>query len=145
MILPDVNLLVYAFRQDAPQHSLARVWLNSVVAGDARFAISKLGLWACVRIITNRRAYPAATPLADAFAFCDNLISQPHCEIIEPGERHWDIFRRLCIETGTRGADTTDAWYAALAIEWGCEWVTFDGDFLKFPELKCTLLKAPSV
>jgi len=59
-----------------------------------------------------------------------------------PGERHWDIFRDLCVATGTRGGDTTDAWYAALAIEWGCEWVTFDRDFLKFPGLKCTILPA---
>ena len=41
-----------------------------------------------------------------------------------------------------RGGDTTDAWYAALAIEWGCEWVTFDRDFRRFPSLKCTILPA---
>ena len=59
---------------------------------------------------------------------------------LEPGERHWDIFRRLCMETDTRGPMTTDAWYAALAIQWGREWVTFDRDFMKFPGLKCTIL-----
>ena len=65
----------------------------------------------------------------------------PHCRIIEPSDRHWEIFYRLCTETSTRGPDVTDAWYAALAIEWGCEWVTFDRDFLKYPGLKCTILE----
>ena len=142
MILPDVDPLVYALRQDDPKHPVSRAWLESVILGDATFALSKLTLSAVVRITTNRRSYPTPSSLDDAFGFCDDLISQPHCRLIEPGERHWEIFRRLCIATNTRGPDTTDAWYAALAIEWGCEWVTFDRDFLKFPGLKCTILQS---
>ena len=138
MILPDVNPLVYALRRDDPKHEVSRVWLEAIIRGDATFALSKMTLSAVVRVATNRRFYPAASTLEDAFGFCDDLMTQPHCQFVEPGERHWDIFRRLCVETGTRGGDTTDAWYAALAIEWGCEWVTFDRDFLKFPGLKCS-------
>jgi uncharacterized protein len=140
VILPDVNPLVYALRQDDPKHEVSRAWLESIIRGDAPFALSKLTLSAVVRITTNRRSYPLASSLDEAFGFCDDLMNQPHCRLIEPGERHWQIFRRLCTETDTRGSDTTDAWYAALAIEWGCEWVTFDRDFLKFPSLKCTIL-----
>ncbi len=142
MTLPDVNIFVYAFRHDAAHHAISRAWLNKTVSNDSRFAVSKLTLAAFVQIVTNTRSYPKATSSSDAFAFCNNLLSQPHCDALEPGERHWDIFQRLCIETNTRGADITDAWFAALAIEWGCEWVTFDRDFLKFPGLKCTILQA---
>jgi toxin-antitoxin system PIN domain toxin len=141
VILPDVNPLVYALRPDDPKHSVSRAWLESVIRGDTTFALSKLTLGAVVRIATNRRSYPIASSLDDAFGFCDDLLNQPHCRLIEPGERHWEIFRRLCTETNTRGGDTTDAWYAALAIEWGCEWVTFDRDFLKFSGLRCTILQ----
>lgn len=136
MILPDVNVLIYAFRQDVPQHALCRPWLNSIVTGNTRFAISHLTLSAVVRITTNPRAYREPNTLEQAFAFCQNLQQQPHCQIVEPGERHWDIFRELCIETGTRGARVTGAWFAALAIEWGCEWVTLDRDYARFPGLK---------
>jgi len=141
VILPDVNPLVYALRQDDPKHAVSRAWLESVIRGDATFALSKLTLSAVVRVTTNRRSYPIASSLDDALGFCEDLMAQPHCRFIEPGERHWEIFRRLCAETNTRGSDTTDAWYAALAIEWGCEWVTFDRDFLKFPGLKCMILQ----
>jgi predicted nucleic acid-binding protein len=61
---------------------------------------------------------------------------QPHCQTVEPGARHFDIFKKLCLDTGTRGRRVTDAWFAALAIESGCEWITLDRDFARFPGLK---------
>jgi toxin-antitoxin system PIN domain toxin len=136
MMLPDVNVLIYAFRKDVAQHTICRAWLDQVVLNDARFGISPLALGAVVRITTQSRMYPAPSSLDEAFGFCEDILSQPHCQIVEPGERHWDIFRRLCIETDTRGPRVIDAWYAALAIEWGCEWVTMDRDYARFPGLK---------
>lgn len=136
MILPDVNVLIYAFRQGVPEHAICRPWLDRVIESDARFGISPLSLAAVVRVTTNPRLYPAPTSLDAAFRFCDNLLSQDHCQIVEPGDRHFDIFKRLCTETNTRGPRVTDAWFAALAIEWGCEWVTLDRDFARFPGLK---------
>jgi toxin-antitoxin system PIN domain toxin len=136
MILPDVNVLIYAFREDMPHHRLCRAWLLEVVHGEARFGASPLVLSAVARITTNPRVFKMPSTIEEAFAFCDNLRAQPHCQSVEPGERHWDIFERLCVETETRGARVTDAWFAALAIEWGCEWVTLDRDYARFPGLK---------
>ena len=136
MILPDVNVLIYAFRQDAPQHSICRPWLNEVVTSDARFGVSPAALSAVVRVTTNFRAYAPPRAIADAFGFCEDILGQPHCQIVEPGERHWGIFKRLCIATDTRGPRVTDAWFAALAIEWGCEWITLDRGFARFPGLR---------
>jgi len=136
MILPDVNVLIYAFRPEVPQHPRCREWLQSVVDADAPFGISPLTLGAVVRVTTNRRTYANPSSSEVAFKFCDYLRGQPHCQTVEPRERHWDIFRRLCIETDTRGARVTDAWYAALAIEWGCEWITLDRDYARFPGLR---------
>ena len=135
MILPDVNVLIYAFRRDTEHHAVCRRWLANVIEGDARFGVSPVALSAVVRIVTNPRAFKAASPVAEAFGFCDDLLGQPHCELVAPGERHWDVFRRLCVDTDTRGARVTDAWFAALAIEWGCEWITMDRDFARFPGL----------
>jgi hypothetical protein len=133
MILPDVNVLIYAFRRDLPQHR----WLATVVSGDARFGLSPVPLSAVVRITTNGRAFRTPSAIEEAFGwFCEDLLGQPHCQIVEPGQRHWDIFRRLCVETDTRGSRVTDAWFAALAIEWGCEWITLDRDYARFPGLK---------
>ena len=136
MMLLDVNILIYAFRADLPQHAVCRSWLMSVISGDARFGLSPAVLRAVVRITTNARAFKSPSAIEEAFGFCEDLLGQPHCQVVEPGERHWEIFRRLCIETDTRGPRVSDAWFAALAIEWGCEWITLDRDFARFPGLK---------
>lgn len=137
MILPDVNVLIYAFRPDSGAFAVCRAWLERVLAGDARFAVSPLALAAVVRITTNARVYEQPSSLAEAFAFCNYVLAQPHCEIVEPRERHWQIFQRLALDGSITGSRLTDAWYAALAIEWGCELITFDRDFARFPELRC--------
>jgi toxin-antitoxin system PIN domain toxin len=136
VILPDVNVLVYAFRDEVPKHALCLAWLRNVVGGETRFGLSPLVLGAVIRITTDRRIFKTPSTLADVFLFCDDLLQQPHCQIVQPGERHWDIFKRLCTETDTLGPRVTDAWYAALAIEWGCDWITFDRDYARFPGLK---------
>lgn len=143
MILPDVNVLINAFRPEMREHSRCRSWLQSVVDGDANFGISPLCLGAVVRVTTNRRTWSAPSSIADAFRFCDYLLLQPNCQIVEPGGRHWHIFKDLCTETDTRGPTVTDAWYAALAIEWGCEWVTLDRDYARFPGLRWRLPDRP--
>jgi uncharacterized protein len=143
MILPDVNVLIYAFRRDVPQHRVSRRWLAAVVSGEARFGMSPMVLSAVVRITSNARAFRMPSAVDEAFGFCDDLLGQPHCQVVEPGERHWDIFRRLCIETDIRGSRVSDAWFAALAIECGCEWITFDRDYARFAGLRWQLPAMP--
>ena len=144
MILPDVNVLIYAFRPEMPEHSRCRGWLQAVVDGDTRFGISPLSLAAVLRVTTNRSAWANPSSLEDAVRFGNFLLDQPHCQIVEPRDRHWGIFSQLCIETDTRGPRVIDAWYAALAIEWGCEWITLDRDYARFPALRWSVPKAPA-
>ena len=136
MILPDVNVLIYAFRRDTPHHALCRDWLVGTVTGEARFGLSPLVLRAVDRLTPHPRLFVPPRTIAEAFGFCDDLLAQPHCEIVVPGARHWDIFRRLCVDTETRGARISDAWFAARAIEQGCDWITLDRDFARVPGLK---------
>jgi predicted nucleic acid-binding protein len=64
------------------------------------------------------------------------LIEQPHCQIIVPGTRHWNISCDLCSQLNIKGDLIPDAWFAALAIESGCEWITLDRDFARFDGLR---------
>jgi predicted nucleic acid-binding protein len=72
VILPDVDVLVNAFRADAPYHAVCRSWLDRIIRQDARFRISPLVV-SVVRISTNRRAFAQPSTLADALGFCDDL------------------------------------------------------------------------
>jgi toxin-antitoxin system PIN domain toxin len=135
VILPDVNVLIHAFRTDSTEHKVCKSWLDQVVLADAQFGISPLVLSAVVRITTNSRVFVQPSTLEEAFGFCTALLSQPHCECVEPGERHWGIFARMTQATGTRGPKVSEAWFAALALERGCTWVTLDRDYARFPGL----------
>jgi uncharacterized protein len=63
-------------------------------------------------------------------------LDQPHCQAIEPGPRHWGIFRDVCRRARVSGNLVQNAWYAALAIESGCEWITTDRDYARFEGLR---------
>jgi hypothetical protein len=141
--LPDVNILVYAFRADLEHHAVSYAWLTRAIHGDTQFGISPLTLSAVVRITTNARVFTRPSTHDEVFGFCQGLMDQPNCRLIEPGERHWPIFRRLCIETNITGPKVSDVWYAALAIEHGCEWITMDRDFARIRGLKSRSPESP--
>jgi toxin-antitoxin system PIN domain toxin len=136
VILTDVNILVHAFRVDSPEHFACRAWLDGVVNGDARYGMAPQVLSGVIRITTHPKVFAVPSSLEEVIRFCDILLAQPHCVIIEPGERHWRIFKRLCIEADARGSLLPDAWLAALAIESGCKWITLDHDYARFPGLQ---------
>lgn len=135
MILPDVNVLIYAFRSDCEDHSKYKEWLESVINGTAAYGIAPQVLASVVRICTHPRIFARPSSQPDAFAFCRVLLEQPNATVTEPGERHWSIFENLCRTSKAMGNLVQDAWFAALAIESGCEWVTADRDYARFPGL----------
>ena len=136
MILPDVNVLLYAFRDDSVGHARYRSWLDGVVNGDEAYGMSPQVLCSVIRLATHPRVYVSPSRLDDALAFARVLQEQPHCTIVMPGGRHFSIFEDLCRKAVVSGNLVQDAWFAALAVESGCEWVTTDGDFARFPGLR---------
>jgi toxin-antitoxin system PIN domain toxin len=136
MILPDVNVLIYGFREDAAAHERYRAWLQATVAAQQAFGISHLILAAVLQVLTHPRVFVPPTPLNRALEFVEALRTQPNAVIVEPGPRHWEIFAGLCRSAGAKGNLISDAWHAALAIEHGCEWITTDRDYARFPGLR---------
>jgi toxin-antitoxin system PIN domain toxin len=136
VLLPDVNVLVYAHREDTPDHSRLRSWLQDVVNGPEAFGLSDLVLSGFLRVVTHPRVFANPTPLERALEFADVLRSAPNCVRLDPGARHWEIFRGLCQDANARGNLVPDAWFAALAIESGSEWITTDRDYARFPGLR---------
>jgi uncharacterized protein len=137
LILPDVNVLLYAFRSDSTDHRSYRDWLLALVNGPSAYAVSPQVLSSVVRIANHPRIYARPSSLDDALKFTSALLSPPHCAVLHPGPRHWEIFRRLCQSSNAAGNLVPDAWFAALAIEHGCQWITTDRDYCRFDGLQC--------
>ncbi len=136
MILPDINVLVYAHRSDAPNHAAIRAWLEDVINSDQAYGISDIVLSGFLRIVTHPRIFDPPSEIKSAIEFTKQVRSEPNCVLISPGQRHWDIFIRLCNDAGVKGNLVPDAYLAALAIESGSEWITTDRDFSRFAGLK---------
>ncbi len=136
MVLVDVNVLLYAHRVDAPDHRAYRRWLDSIVNGDQAYGLSELVLSGFLRVATHPRVFSPPSPIKAALAFADELRTSPNCVLVSPGPRHWDIFTRLCRSVGAKGNLVPDAYFAAMAIEAGCEWISTDRDYSRFRELR---------
>jgi toxin-antitoxin system PIN domain toxin len=87
-------------------------------------------------VVTHPRVFSPPEPVESALEFSDALRSRPNAVLVSPGERHWAIFERLCREAQVRGNLVPDAYFAALAIESGSEWITTDRDYSRFPALR---------
>ncbi len=134
MQLPDVNVLIYAHRQDAVEHHRYAEWLRALVQADEPFAVAEVVLAGFLRIVTNGKIFDPPTPMATAITFCQRLVEWPRAVLVAPSRRHWDLFVDLC--ANIKGPLVSDAYLAALAIEHGCELLTTDGDFARFKGLR---------
>ncbi|MHC4176147.1 MAG: TA system VapC family ribonuclease toxin [Planctomycetota bacterium] len=136
MLLIDVNVLVYACRQDMPDHDRYAAWLLELIDGDEAYGMAELVLSGFLRIVTHPGIFAVPSSMAEALAFAEQVRGRPQCVSISPGPRHWEIFARLCRTVGVRGNLVPDAYLAALAIESGSEWITTDRGFARFPGLR---------
>jgi hypothetical protein len=136
LLLPDVNVLVYAHREDSASHAQHKRWLADLVNGDGAFAVASIVISGFLRVVTHPKVFVKPSPIPVALAFAAQVLDAPSCVKVEPGARHWEIFSRLCRAHEAKGSLVPDAYLAALAIETGCELVTTDRDFARFAGLR---------
>src|ERR1700722_10776239 len=103
MILIDVNVLVYAHRPDAIDHSKYQQWLQETLSSGSICGLSDVALTGVVRIVTHPRIFPDPTPLSVALGFVNQLREHPGCVLVSPGGSHWAIFTQLCETVGAKG------------------------------------------
>jgi toxin-antitoxin system PIN domain toxin len=136
LIIPDVNVLVLAYRRDMPGHADSARWLKRVLDSDESFGLNDVVLSGFIRVVTDPRIFEEPAPVARALDYVEVLRGRPNAVWVTPGERHWDIFIRLCRRVEAKGQLVPDVYFAALAIEWGAEWITFDRGYGRFPDLR---------
>jgi uncharacterized protein len=132
MLIPDVNILVYAHREDEAVHAPYADWLKRLVDGPEPFGLSVLVAVGFLRIVTNARIFLDPTPLPVALAAVEQLIGHPRCRMIAPDASHFEEVARLCRATTATGKQVADAQHAAVTIAEGGTWVTRDADFARF-------------
>lgn len=136
MIVPDVNVLVYAHRSDSIGHEPARSLLETELQAGRPLGLADAVLTGFLRIVTHPRIPRTPTPLADALAVVDALLAAPAASLLRPRADHWPLLETLCREADARGNLIPDAHLAALAISWRAQLVSADRSFSRFPGLR---------
>src|SRR5260370_39575178 len=121
MLLPDVNVLVYAHRRDAPDHERYLAWLEQAVNSDEAYGLADLVLSGFVRVVTHARVFNPPSSLDAALTFAAMLRGRQNCVAVAPRPPHSDLFSAFCRRAPARGNPLPDAFLAALAVEYGSE------------------------
>ncbi|MGH3976383.1 MAG: TA system VapC family ribonuclease toxin [Pseudonocardiaceae bacterium] len=136
MILPDVNVLVYAFRRESPRHERYSSWLSELVSGSEELALVESTLIGFLRIVTNPRIYADPAPTLEALAFVDSVRRARRRSWLAVTEAVWTSFvATATADRQVRGNLIPDAWLAALARSYGCRLATADRGFARFEHL----------
>jgi uncharacterized protein len=132
MFIPDVNILVYACNARSRQYAAAIDTLGECLDSPGGIGVSSLAISGLVRVNLQTRFLDNPSGISVVLDFADGLLSAHHCRPVEPTANHWPIFREILRAARFGHRKTTDAWFAALAIEHGATLVSFDGGFAQF-------------
>ncbi len=134
MILPDINLVVYAYNEDAPHHVAAKAWWERCLSETEPVAVAWVVVLGFIRLMSNRRVLARPMSTSEAVEHCKLWLTRPNVRTVLPGPTHMDILASLL--AGPVGPNLiTDAHLAALAIEHQAELYSNDGDFARFSGL----------
>lgn len=136
MIIPDTNLLIYAYNPHTPRHDTASRWWEGLVDGDERIGIPWIVAAGFIRLMTSRAVLTLPATLGEAVDAVDEWFSYPHVMPLNPGARHMTFLRQALLAAGVGGNLTTDAHIAALAMEYQAEVHSGDNDFGRFSGLR---------
>lgn len=136
MIIPDLNLIIYAHNATDHRHAAARLWWESCLNGSEPIGVAWVTVLGFVRLATHRQVLVAPLPVETAVSVVEKWLAQPVVQMLVPGRDHlmhcFGFLRRL----GVAGNLTTDAHLAALAMEYQAELHSTDTDFARFPGLR---------
>ena len=137
MIVPDINLLVYAYNTESHEHEKAKAWLEAVLNNQGELiGIPWVVITGYIRLMTHPRIFPFPIDPEIAVSDVQKWLALPHVNSLSPGSGHLKILSRLFKELGSAGPLTTDAHIAAIAIEHGGTVYSNDTDFTRFKGLR---------
>ena len=136
MIVPDINLLLYAYDADSPFHAKAGAWWQDCLSGTEPVLLPKVVAFGFVRVGTNARAFRQPLTVEEAAFHVRSWLGQDVVSIPETSPDHIERVLSLLESLGTAGNLVTDAQIAAIAIENDAVVHTADSDFIRFKGLR---------
>jgi toxin-antitoxin system PIN domain toxin len=136
MIIPDINLILYAHNSADPDHKAARAWWENLLASNTPVGVSIVVVLGFLRLSTSAKVLVAPLSAEESAERVEAWFAVPSLHLLQPGPNHVRILLELVRQTGTTGNLTSDAHLAALAIEHNAEIHSSDHDFGRYPRVR---------
>ena len=136
MIIPDLNLLIYAYSVTSPSHDAARRWWRELLNGAEEIGVPWVVAAGFIRLATGPNVLDQPATTDQAIDTVEGWFALPHVAPLDPGPEHLALMRGALAAAGTGGDIVTDAHIAALALEHGAEVHSNDADFSRFPGVR---------
>jgi uncharacterized protein len=136
VIIPDANLLLYAYDSESPFHRHSAAWWSALMSGEEPVGLCPVVLFSFLRLATHPRVFERPMTVVEATGRIRSWLEQPNCRVLYPGTAHFEAVGALLGAAGTAGNLVTDAQIAALALEYDAIVHSADTDFARFPDVR---------
>ena len=136
MIVPDANLLLYAYDAASPFHERSAAWWSACLSGREPVGLCAVVIFAFVRIGTSRIAFEEPMSIAEAAAHIRSWLDRPVTSVLLTEETDLLLALEWLLASGSGGNLTTDAQIAAVAHRHRAVVHTADRDFGRFPDVR---------
>lgn len=136
MIVPDINLLLYAYDSSSPFHAKAVAWWQQCLSGREPVGLLHVVVFGFVRVATNTRVFLHPMTPGEAAGHVCGWLEEPLVQVLDPGPEHIRHTLKLLENLGTAGNLVSDAQIAELAMEHDAVLHTADSDFVRFQGLR---------
>lgn len=132
MIIPDVNLLLYAYDEESSFHARAKTWCERVMTGPEPLVLLPAVIFGFVRIATHPKVFFSPLSVREAEDHVVSWLALPHVQVMDMLREDVESALSLLQAAGTAGTLTTDAQIAAVAMRLDATVHTADLDFARF-------------
>ena len=136
MIIPDINLLLYAYNEESPFHDAARQWWENTINGSEPVGIPWVVSIGFIGLMANPNTMASPVSTTEAAGYVEEWFQHEHILLVNPDDDHIRHLRRNLQVAGGGGNLVADAHIAAIAMEHQAEVHTNDSDFDRFSGLK---------
>ncbi len=134
----DTNILLYAANRNAEEHGPAVAFLNEVGTGPEPWYLTEGILYEFLRVTTHPKVFDRPLIWSEAMRFLAPFLRSPNFQILQAGEKHWDLLRHVLSEVSHPAGNLFfDIRTVVLMRENGVrEIYSADTDFLQFSDLR---------
>lgn len=137
ILIPDANILVYAYDATSSRHEAARNWWEGVLSDGKSVGIPEVVVLAFTRLLTHPQICANPLSIQQVRTVVEGWFEFPHVRLLRLSASGLARFYDLLEEAELGGNLCTDAWIALHALEQSGVVVTNDRDFSRFAGVKC--------